>query len=93
MAAKCMIERHLIFWGVWVVLLFLATVHRGAFCQFTFRWVYYCHSSKSTRKEIGKTYLCAVQRKFKISGELHTPLYKIVCTNDLLNFLKPVVEF
>ena len=32
--------------------------HRGAFCQFPFRWIYYCHSTKST----GKTHLCAVSR-------------------------------
>ena len=36
------------------------TVHRGAFCQFPFRWIYYCHSSKFTRKETGKTHSCAV---------------------------------
>ena len=35
-------------------------VHRGAFCQFIFRWIYYCHSSKSTGKETGKMHLCAV---------------------------------
>ena len=35
-------------------------LHRGAFCQFTFWWIYYCHSSKSTRKEAGKTYVCAL---------------------------------
>ena len=38
-------------------------VHRGAFCQFPFRWIYYCHSSKSTGKESGKTHLCAVHTK------------------------------
>ena len=36
------------------------TVHRGAFCQFNFWWIYYCHSSKSTGKETGKSHLCAV---------------------------------
>ena len=35
-------------------------LRRGAFCQFPFRWVYYCHSSKFTGKETGKTHLCAV---------------------------------
>ena len=34
--------------------------HRGAFCQFPFRWIYYSHSSKSTGKETGKTHLCGV---------------------------------
>ena len=36
-------------------------LHRGAFCQFPFRWIYYCHSSKSTGKETGKTHLCALK--------------------------------
>ena len=36
------------------------TVHRGAFCQFPFRWIYYYGSNESTGKEIGKTHLCAV---------------------------------
>ena len=34
-------------------------VHRGAFCQFTLQWIYYCHSSISTGKETDKTHLCA----------------------------------
>ena len=40
--------------------LIIVTVHRGAFFQFLFRWIYYCHSNKSTAKETGKTHLCAV---------------------------------
>ena len=39
----------------------LSALHRGAFCQFPFRWIYYCHSSKSTEKETGKKHLCALQ--------------------------------
>jgi hypothetical protein len=35
-------------------------VHRGAFCQFPFRWIYYCHGGKSTGKKTGKMHLCAV---------------------------------
>ena len=35
-------------------------MHRGAFCQFPFRWIYYCHSGKSTAKETGKTHFCAL---------------------------------
>ena len=35
-------------------------MHRDAFYQFPFRWIYYCHSSKSTRKETVKTHLCAM---------------------------------
>ena len=37
-------------------------MHRGAFCQFLFRWIYYCHISKSTGKETGKTHFCALYR-------------------------------
>ena len=38
----------------------LNTVHRGAICQFLFRWIYNCFSSKSTGKKNGKTHHCAV---------------------------------
>ena len=38
----------------------LITVHKGAFCQFPFRWIYYCHSNKSTGKEPGKMHLCVL---------------------------------
>ena len=29
-------------------------LHRDAFCHFPFRWIYYCHRSKSTGKELAK---------------------------------------
>ena len=35
-------------------------VHRGALCKFTFWYIYYCHSSKPTGKETGKTHLCVL---------------------------------
>ena len=35
-------------------------LHRGAFCHFLFRWIYYCNRSKSTGKETGKIHLCAL---------------------------------
>ena len=36
------------------------TVHRGAFCQFPFRWIHYCHISKSTGTIcVSKAYLKA----------------------------------
>ena len=38
-----------------------STLHRGAFCQFPFRWIYHCHSSKSTGKKTDKTHLCGVR--------------------------------
>ena len=37
-----------------------ATLHRGAFCPFPFRWIYYYASNKSTGKESGKAHLCAL---------------------------------
>ena len=37
-----------------------APVHRGAFCQFLFRWIYYYGRNKSNGKETGKMHLCAV---------------------------------
>ena len=43
------------------------TMHRGAICQFLFRWIHYRHSSKSTRKKTSKTHLCALGQ-FDIRG-------------------------
>ena len=36
------------------------SLHRGAFCQFTFRWIRYYDSNKSTALETGKSHLCAL---------------------------------
>ena len=44
----------------------MTTVHKGAFCQFSFRWIYYFHISKSTEKEAGKTHVCAVDNSCQI---------------------------
>ena len=38
----------------------LCSLHRGAFCQFIFWWIYYCYNSKCTGKETGKTHFCAL---------------------------------
>ena len=38
---------------------FYLAVHGGTLGQFPFRWIYHCHSSKSTGKETGKTTLCS----------------------------------
>ena len=38
----------------------VSSLHRGAFCLFTFRWIYYYGSNKSTGKETGTTHLCAL---------------------------------
>ena len=42
---------------------FTGTLHRGAFCQFLFRWIYYYDSNKSAGKETRKTHLCAMVEK------------------------------
>ena len=39
---------------------------RGAFCQFPFRRIYYCHSSKFIGKETGKMHLCALRAYYYI---------------------------
>ena len=36
------------------------SLHRGAFCQFSFWWIYYYGSIKSTGKETDKMHLCAL---------------------------------
>ena len=56
----------------WKVTIFSnSTLHciedRGAFCQFPFWWIYYCHSSESTGKETGKKHLCALLYLLKYS--------------------------
>ena len=38
------------------------TLHRGAFCQFPFRWIYHYGSNKSTGKETSNSHLCALHQ-------------------------------
>ena len=55
-------------------------LHRGAFCQFTFRWIHYYDSNKSTGLETGKLHLCGIiWMKFTVDKYLHmyTVLQKI----------------
>ena len=40
--------------------------HSAQRCFLSVSWIYYCHSSKSTGKETGKMYLCAVYCSEKI---------------------------
>ena len=58
------------------------TLHRGAFCQFPFRRIYYYSSNKSTGKEIGKTHLCALYWKkpivFSWIGNFDSPYSSLV---------------
>ena len=44
-------------------------VHRGAFCQFPFRLIYYYGSNKSTGKETVKSHLCALFWNLEIFGK------------------------
>ena len=44
------------------------SVHRGAFCQFLFLWIYYYGSNKFTGKETGKMHLCAVGRAIVVKS-------------------------
>ena len=51
-------------------------VHSGAFCQFLFRWITYCHSSKTIGKETGKMHLSPVRptrKKRRKRRELDSP--------------------
>ena len=51
-------------------------IHRGAFCQFPFRWIYYCHSIKSSGKETGKIHLCAMlQKSIKMQRKPMSPTF------------------
>ena len=45
-------------------------VHRGAFCQSSFRWIYYYGINKSTGKETGKADLCAVAVVRQLLGKM-----------------------
>ena len=38
----------------------LEQLHRYAFCQFPFLWIYYNGSNKSTGKETDKSHFCAL---------------------------------
>ena len=55
------------------------TMHRGAFCQFPFRWIYYYGSNKSTGKETGKTHLCALYCAKVVSIIDPTLIAQILC--------------
>ena len=47
------------------VIYVINAVHRGAFFQFPFRWIYYCHSRKFAGEENEKTHRCAVLQSKK----------------------------
>ena len=72
-------------------------MHRGAFCQFPFRWIYYYDSNKSTGKETGKTHLCAVIQKNSSLADLSAKqcrrhwIYKMKGTGVFTYFLHIIV--
>ena len=66
--------------AVWIFFSPHPRLHIGAFLQFPFRWIYCCHTSKSTGKETGRTHLCglpktAQDRKFILEMCLKTHLF------------------
>ena len=50
----------------------------GAFCQSSFRWIYYYDDDKFTGKETNKSHLCAVYLRSSIG-----PMYGLECLKDL----------
>jgi hypothetical protein len=70
--------------------LFVKAVYRGAFWQFPFRWIYYCHSSKSTGKEAGKMHLyCSRGTRYNIIAALDLKLRLQI---DIYNLHGLVIE-
>ena len=58
-----------------------SAAHRGVFCQFPFRWIYYYGSNKSTGKETGKTHLCAVGYKVDFCLTYFLPMCTLLRSN------------
>ena len=54
------------------------TLHRGAFYQFPFQWIYYYGSNKSTGQETGKTHLCALFYKWMDFTKISF-FHKVLC--------------
>ena len=68
------------------VIIHITPLHRGAFCQFPFRWIYYCHSSKSIGMETGKTHLCALCKALFRAYSVYNSEYLVMtisCTKSL----------
>ena len=57
-----------------------------AFCQSSFRWVYYYGSNKSTGKETDKTHLCALSCGYRI-------IETILCNFVYKNLLEQLMQF
>ena len=43
-------------------------LYGGAFCQFPFRWIYYCHSYKSIGKKTGTSVQCNVEIDYNLNN-------------------------
>ena len=63
-------------------------VHRDAFCHFTFRWIHYYESIKSTGLETSKSHLCVVISTLAYRSEIagSNPVFVKLCS--LFNFHK-----
>ena len=67
-------------------------MHRGAICQFPVRWIYYCHSNKSTGKKTGKTQLCAVVDLDHLSCcNLNTHTYTLLIITGIWKYFSHAV--
>ena len=56
----------------------ILALHRDAFSQFPFRWIYYCHNSKSNIKETGKTNICTLAEILTYKDLINVGIYKYV---------------
>ena len=65
-------------------------MHRDSFFQFPFRWIYFCHSNKSTGKQTGKGHLCTVGCCWRVSEwypATASLMNTTICNGDCLGFL------
>ena len=84
------------FWtnNFWIISKCFDAVHRGAFWQFPFRWIYCFGSNKSTKKETGKTHFSVLLKRdmqllllsFLGFSELVTQMITINHLNCHLNY-------
>ena len=67
-------------------------MHRGAFCQFPFQWIYYYHRSKSTENKTGKTHLCAMVKNWIVDQSTagNFTVFNLLTSEALVNCLSRV---
>ena len=67
-------------------------LQRGAFCQFPFRWIYYCGSNKSTGKKSGKMHLCALFLALKRNHLKSKTWAHVLHSSRFVNVYKTLME-